>query len=230
MSLQRGERHRGRRTQIPKLEHRVAIVRRGRQQVQSLRRVPCHVGHRRPGAFTSQLAPCLVLLEVPNDHGAIAGGRGQNVRYLRIPAQAGDLGRLLLGAPALIRVTLGLAGSDRSVMITSPSLPPVANSMGLCGLKAMADTAPPLCSEMVEMRATSDDPAPSPGRRAEGSKMQMEPSVIPPAMIPLPLPALPADQSMEENRLAVLTLPKTLGVGLSSGLVMLKLYSSSSPP
>ena len=97
MSLQRGERHRGRRTQIPKLEHRVAIVRRGRQQVQSLRRVPCHVGHRRPGAFTSQLAPCLVLLEVPNDHGAIAGGRGQNVRYLRIPAQAGDLGRLLLG-------------------------------------------------------------------------------------------------------------------------------------
>ena len=86
-----------------------------------------------------------------------------------------------------------------------------------------------MCSETVETRAASDEPAPPPERRAEGSKMQMEPSVMPPAMIPL-LPVLPTDQSMEENRLAVLTLPKTLGVGLSSGLVMLKLYSSSSPP
>ena len=97
MSLQRGERHRGRRTQIPKLEDWIAIIGRGRQQMQSLRRVPCHIGHRRPGTFTPQLAPCLVLLEVPNDHGAVAGGRGQNVRHLRIPAQTGDLGRLLLG-------------------------------------------------------------------------------------------------------------------------------------
>ena len=103
--------------------------------------------------------------------------------------------------------------------------------MGLCGLKAMADTAPPLCSEMVEISEASDETAPPPESRAEGSKMQMDPSVMPPAMRPLLLPPPdPPDQSMEENRLAVLTLPKTLGVGLSSGLVMLKLYSSSSPP
>ena len=96
----------------------------------------------------------------------------------------------------------------------------------------MADTAPPLCLEGSDIRAAVESlplslppsllsDAAEGASSTVGSKMHTVPSVMPPAI--RPLSELPADHAIEEKRLAVLTLPRTRGVGLSFGLVMLKL-------
>ena len=63
--------------------------------MQSLSGIPFHVAH--AGIFASQFAPRFLLAEVPNDHGAIGGGGGEDVWDLGIPCRLGDVGVALGG-------------------------------------------------------------------------------------------------------------------------------------
>ena len=54
--------------------------------MQTLGGIPRHIGNGGTGRFAPELTPRFLLLEVPNDDGAVAGGGGQDVWNLWIPA------------------------------------------------------------------------------------------------------------------------------------------------